>query len=97
MIATRVKHECTGKLEAFIAAAGGHYAALQSPLNQISACTYCHLNLLSKKVDQHTIDKWLIHSKDNQSQSLGLSFSIYLGMWEYKSDINDSNMLNPIF
>ena len=36
--------------------------------------TNCHSKLISKKIDQHTGGKWLIHStkhgKDNQLQSL---------------------------
>ena len=39
--------------------------------------TYFHFQLDFQKVDQHTEDKWLIHStkrrKDNQLQSLELS------------------------
>ena len=84
IISTRITHKCicTGKLEAFITAAGDHWHC--SRIWQV-----CSRAPNVQKVDQHTRGKWLIHGnqrrKDKQSRSLELPCKIsYMGtlIWQ---------------
>ena len=77
IIATRVKHKCicSEKLEAFIAAD-----------TAVASAKYVRVRLISKKMDQHTGGKWLIHSATKTINREAWNTPWKYAMWEHKSD-----------